>query len=68
MTPNTDFQYVHGECQKAAQKLPRHLKIKFDERFALRGAQSGPQLAGKKKSLFLNDSLLNGVKKQQKLH
>ena len=53
LTPNTDFQYVHGECQKSAQKLPKHLKIKFDERFALRGAQYGPQLADKKNRGFL---------------
>ena len=57
---------MDGECQKSSQKLPKHLMIKFDERFALRGAPYGPQLADKKKSWFLNDSLLNGVKKQQK--
>ena len=62
MTPNTDFQLVDGGCQKSAQKLPKHLKIKFDERFAMRGAQYGPQVADQKK-WFLNDSLLNGVKK-----
>ena len=39
---------MHGECQKSAQKLPKHLKIKFDERFALRGAQYGPQVTDKK--------------------
>ncbi len=58
---------MDGECQKSSQKL-KHLKIKFDERFALRAAQYGPQLADKKKSWFLNDSFLNGVKKQQKLY
>ena len=59
---------MEGGCQKSAKKLPKHLKIKFDDRFALRGAQYGPQLAEQKKSWFLNDSLLNGLKKQQKLH
>ena len=59
---------MHGECQKSAQKLPKHLKIKFDERFALRESPYGPQVADQKNSWFLNDSLLNGVKKQQKLH
>ena len=39
---------MDGECQKSAQKLPKPLKIKFDERFALRGAQYGPQVADKK--------------------
>ena len=59
---------MDGGCQKSAQKLRKHLKIKFDERFALRSAQYGPQLAEQKNSWFLSDSLLNGVKKQQKLH
>ena len=59
---------MHGECQKSSRKLPKHLKIKFDERFALRVTQYGPQVAEEKKSWFLNDSLLNGLKKQQKLH
>ena len=59
---------MEGGRQKSSQNLPKHLKIKFDERFALRGAQYGPQVAEEKNSWFLNDSLLNGVKKQQKLH
>ena len=52
-------------CRKSAQNLPIHLKIKFDERFALRESPSGPQVADQKNR---DDSLLNGVKKQQKLH
>ena len=39
---------MRGECQKSAQKLPKHLKIKFDERFALRESPYGPQVAEQK--------------------
>ena len=44
---------MHGECQKSAQKLAKHLKIKFDERFALRGAPYDPQVADQKNRGFL---------------
>ena len=46
--PNTDFQQVEGGCRKYAQKLRKHLKIKFDERFALRESPYGPQVADQK--------------------
>ena len=58
---------MEGGCQKSAQKLPKHLKIQFDDKLVLRVAPY-PQLVEQKKSWFFSDSLLNGVKKQQKLH
>ena len=39
--------------KKSAQKLPKHLKIKFDERFTLRESPYDPQVADQKNRGFL---------------